>query len=311
MSNFDFGYRTLNDELKKKLFSSTKAPSLDTYFNEDGKNVTLENSFPDDPINISDKNSDWSPLTKGLNTKLKLSLNNLDLLWDAQEGVAYTDSKLGISFTWVSRNAKQRGKASIMEIKSSMEMQNFEFPTQFPPFVFNKEIDFSLDIVLLDKGTPNREFGINNNQGVILGNLLNYRILLSGNGSEFPCVYINEPQKPLWSLKLGFEDVQDQFGYDTVCLCINKGNNDYKYLDKGSSSFDSRLKSEIMAEAISNFVIAVEEDALGESIENPPEGSVLGVERYMVKVHQLDVKRKETILPSIIQSFEKERGIAK
>lgn len=258
---------------------------------------------------ISGNDSDWNPAVDNLLFCENITMSNAAALYHGDGQVAYEDSKLSLAMFVVAPQSSSQFLLCSQEIEDTDKEQEICLAGVLKKGKFRGDIECHCIIVLTKPGIPKDVFGVNNTPGVKLGELFSYKIRLSSNGSSFPAYEKSVPGGTLWYTECDWQEVAyDQF-LETFSFVINPANPDYVYLDKKNKSYCPRLENEIMAEAIADFLIAVNRDStFSANIKDQyDEGTVAATAQYMIETKGIDInKQHDGIVHQIAAIFEKE-----
>lgn len=314
MAHIESLYKTLSDITLDKLGFSFDDPTF-TFFDSLNNEINLKAGSDKEAYFIESQDVDWSAIQNGINVYINARIKNCNCLTNSSDdSVAYTNSKLAIALTWVALESRDQGLAMKIPLSNDDSLQNLSFKIKFPKGRFYGNIVFNFSLVLDNPGNLTHLdsiSGINNTRGIKLGNLGTFKLRLNGEGSTFPVFFKDDPDGELWKLSIdeiddGEADMFDQ----TVKLLINRKHPDYIYLDRLSNKYCARLEKEIMAEAISEFLIYLQ-DYLNEDFSkiqstDYAEGTVLYVAKYMLS--KIDQPRSsKDILDKVRAEFTKGR----
>ena len=135
---------------------------------------------------------------------------------------------------------------------------------------------------------------LNNNPGVIIGEIMKKVVFMTGDGSQFPIKVISIPDSNLlWNLELDLDEPDSKQLSDGITLIFNSAHKDYKFIDPNSESYCDRLANEIVTNAISLFLAELSKSSEFDLDGNYEEGSLLSYAQYCknrLKVILMDCK---------------------
>ena len=257
-SNISFSY-IVNDELKP----------IDYIDNND--NISFDNS------------TDWNCDDYDLNILINIKLKNLNKLFGLG-GIAPSNSKIGLCIEWYSAQAKVRKVINAQDLISSSDNEKlFTFDISLPKQTFNGSVSLNALLYLAksDDNVSNSELILNNNAGVLIGDILKKVIFMTGDGSQFPIKVMSMPEsKLLWKLELNLDEPGSRQVSDGITLILNSAHKDYKFIDPNSKDYCERLADEIVTNAIVLFLSELSKSSEFDLEGNYDEGTLLSYAKY-------------------------------
>lgn len=297
----------------KKLFDKIGFFSNEYEFSyiSDGDIQVLETNsnyalYNNDSIQVSDPHNQWHSDGYDLHVKRGCRVENPDFLFGSN-GIADTDSVLGIATIWTSKSSNQRGVFEVGQLRyrqsNKTHMGKFSFSKGQIRGVLNLET-----VIYLKKPGFKKTLPYATAPGTILGTLDMTTIILDGNGSVFPIIEVDEPSQPLWYVTCTWSDpLSDSFSEENVRLCINKAHPSYELLKLNEGIKDSYFFIEILASAMQTIILKAmtntewDQIVRGESLE---EGSVGEAINYFINNFNWDTTSPERLALSIRQDFK-------
>ena len=227
------------------------------------------------------------------------------------DGIATSDSKLGIALIWFSSDSKQRGVKPIIEFsKDDKELEaNIEFESENGQF--RGLINFQTIIYLSQFGSAKEdESNLANVPGTILGELDNkFMIELDGSGSFFPIYdYAATKTASLWNVTCDWTDPSHDKFVEKVQININTNHINYVHLRDDNH----QLLIEVISSALELIILKLQSNSeqwrLLEDEDFEP-GSVLDAVSYFIKNLEWDVNNPESLSSSIRAFMERRMGV--
>lgn len=282
-------YPRLSDEMYEKIYDNENSSISFVYVvNNEINNI----EYIDKNDNISfDSSSNWNCDDYDLIVIIRIKLKNLNMLF-GKEGIAPTNSKIGLCIEWFSTQAKIRKVLISKELISNEDNEKtFSFEFALPKQTFSSSISLNALLYLAKSADTitNEEQILNNNPGVIIGDILKKVVFMTGDGSQFPIKVISMPDSNmLWKLETNLDEPGSRQISDGITLILNSAHKDYKYIDPNSGFYCDRLADEIVTNAIALFLAELSESSefdLGGTYE---EGTLLSYAQYCK--NRLDIK---------------------
>ena len=311
MAKRDSCYRCLTKNgLEAMEIDFNKIVPAFSFENEDGVSCPLKTGSDVKAFYIDDKNADWDPSKNDLIVEVPLEIGNSSVLFSAGlEQVAYASSEISLALFVVSSDSADQRLLGSVPLPNSQEVQNLALSGKLVKGKYHGTVEFVLYLVLTKEGDPETDvLGINNSLGIKLGKICSFKVRITGDGTSFPVYEKPSDTDGLWLTECNWESVaSDQFD-QSFKLIINPSHPDYQFIDRKSKTYCKRLENEIMAEALSDFLLRVKDEA--EFADNPTaafdEGTVGAIAQYMIETKGIDLEAKrESVLHQIVSAFEK------
>lgn len=276
------------------------------------KFLDCEKISDDSPIYMIDDNNEgiWNPDEYNLGVNRQYKFNNCNILF-GENGIACSDSVVGIGVVWTSADSKQRGIIEVGEINNTNKELYFNMEYFFDKAQLRGDVEFTTIVYIKKAGNPlNNEQHLVNLCGCIVGEVDKFYLRLDGNGSIFPIYEIDDEDKPLWYLNCEWEDPRYDDFTECVSIYINTGHKNYKYLDRTKKTYDEQLLKEIMASALTIVITKLKSEVFWNSIVSETEefedGSVAQAISYFITTLKWNVTKPE-LLSYSIRKFLDER----
>lgn len=299
-------YPQLNDEMFNNIFDNDNSNISFSYkVNDEIKNI----AFIDKNDNISfDRSTNWNCDDYNLDVSIYLNLKNFNILF-GENGIAPHDAKIGLCIEWYSAQAKIRKIIPSEKLISySDEEYLFIFEFSLPKQTFTGSVSLNA-LLYLAKASTNistNEKILNNNPGVIIGEIIKKVIFMTGDGSQFPIKVIPLPSSNLlWKLELNLDEPSSRQFSDGVTLILNSAHKDYKLIDPNSRCFCEKLADEIVTNAIALFLVELSKSTEFDLNGNYEEGTLLAYAQYCKNRLNINFDGTINIFNSIHEFSEK------
>lgn len=184
------------------------------------KDSEKENSY------YIDDNGEWSPAINDFICIGKINLTELDSLY-IENKIADNATTLGVAINVTSKTSKINKTYPIGEFNLGDNNICLPFKFKFEKQKLSQKIE--LDFFIYVKKVKNETL-YSSIVGSNLGSIHVVNFDIEGSGSIFPITIIEDITKPLWSMSLNYDDYEEIFSTQTVCIKINKVHKDYKFL---------------------------------------------------------------------------------
>ncbi len=311
MARRDLSYRSLTQELYEDIGIDEDLLQPSFSFMDGDELYRLKTGQDSKAFYIDDKNADWDPKRDGLIVDLTFEISDASLLFLGDEAIAYSSSELSIVAFAVSSSSSDQRMVGISKIDNTDQVQTCVVRSILEKEKYHGIVEFNYYLVVTKPGKREPDkFGINNALGIKLGKVCSFKVRMTADGSSFPVREQPSDEYGLWKTIASWQSViEDQFD-ETFMLVLNPKHPDFQYIDrKNTAHYCPRLENEIMAEALADFLIRIQNDSeykdgLGEVF---PEGSVAAIAQYMVETKGIDLySSSESILHQVVSVFEKE-----
>jgi len=200
---------------------------------------------------ISDPQCAWEPENHELYLRQVFSLQNAKK-WFGPKGIVARNAVIGFALHWSSTGSEQQGTVQAGEIKRTSEEIQSEGVLSFGKGFLKGSIVVELLVYLKKAGVPKEnERHLCNSTGTVLGRLMHYELYVDGNGSTFPIVIENNPDKPLWTVNYNPDDMMtDPFDYEHVAIVLNSAHRDYPMINQESPDYNISFFSEVLSDAL-------------------------------------------------------------
>lgn len=234
-----------------------------------------------------DSSGTWNPINNDLNCFGRLSISNVNTLFN-ECPIASHDTILGVAITVYCKLSKVNFTKSIGEIKYNQynDILNFDYNFYFPSKSLSQSINVEFSVYVKECNSTTGPFA--KIKGSNLGIIKSFELKIEGSGSIFPIKIVEDINKPLWSMNINYDDLNDDFSIQSVCIKINKSHNDFKYL--GSEAIDANnyyLWKEVLAGFFTNILLYSKDDFDSLEENEYKEGSMGNFINYIISNFQI------------------------
>jgi len=302
IKNSLFLYKTLNNQLLDKI----NIEIIDTTFSyeEKGENIKLtidNNEF--EKYYLGSVPEYWEPDEKELNIHRTFKLNNVETLF-GDEGIAPHNSSIGLGVKIYSKSAQFSKNIDLgYELDNTMSELTFDFNYSFAPSTLRGSV--FIEIFFFSKNNQTTNLGFANEQGINLGVINNFEIIVDGDGAAFPIVEVQRKGEPLWKLVMNWTDLNNEnFDLENIRLEINVKHQMYDYIFK-----DAKPSRFLLFEIMTNVMAQIIYKAFNDNLYDPvsaEEESITRVVNYWIEAYSIDTNSLESINYSLQSNFEDE-----
>ena len=261
MSKLRFAlFHTLTD----KLSVAAGVSFTDYRFSYDSlgnrKSIPKKDSSDDKSIEIPGKGSQWDPDINNLVIQRTCNICNPAALFDVSDGIANTDSELGVALIILSRDSSQRATYSYSGTITNQKCGcTLELNVEIPPQTYRRSVELRT-ILYLKKKSSNSEYSFfANTEGLVFGILSDSHLYLEEQSPEFPTRVMKlGPKEPLWKVEIDYTDPRIDTFADTIRVIINESYPGFK--DIWGVNADERKKNALKIEIYSSAMVAVIEN---------------------------------------------------
>ena len=284
-------YPQLSDEMYEHIFDGDESSVSFSYL-VNGKTNPVE--FNDINDNISfDCLNNWNCDDYDLDVSIYIKLKNLDILF-GKNGISPSNAKIGLCIEWYSAQSKIRkiinpNENKLISKTDKEQVYTFDFILPKQTFIGSVSLNALLYLAKPADIIEDEEQFLNNNSGVIIGNILKKVIFMTGDGSQFPIKVLPMPNcSLLWNLELNLDEPGSRQISDGITLILNSAHKDYKFIDPNSEFYCDRLANEIVTNALILFLDELSKSSEFDLDGNYEEGTLLSYAQYCKNC--LDVK---------------------
>lgn len=310
MSNLFYLYPTLKEEHFEKARIITS--DIRFYFNDERRvSVTGEVKKHEimydkdnmDYIELNDLSGVWDNLYDDLIIEQTIEIKEAKSLF-GETGIVSDLTTIGVAILWYSRESRQRGSIQVGEFTKEDVSIKYNLMSHFEKAQLTAKLDYSVVFYVKDIDPHIGSTHFANEYGLILGRVFSTTIILEGDESTFPIVSIESKDKPLWSVKVGWSNIDEPFR-DSVTLRLNKSHKDYNLLNlEERKHFNEPLFKQILINTVAMIIdqalINNELDEILEA-ENLSVGSIGFLIRYYLETYEVNTESSLTIIESVMK----------
>lgn len=293
MNNYLDSFITLDDNLIEHLCvkNSFSASYLD---GNNIKQLDLEKTSVDnEEYYLSSSDDKYNLAVNNLFIQGCVSLENIKSLYGKEidySRIALDDTIIGVSINAYSLVSKRNITKPIGDIKLVNENNlNISYNIEFPMGALADKLFISLNLYVKEAKTKSNVFA--SIDGTVLGSIYSAVINLEGTGSIFPIRVVSSKEDPLWYVDLNYDDLNDAFCQNNICLNINSSHSDFGKIGSQDITIENKtLWKEILATFFLQIIMrlnANEKDDLYKD-DNFTEGSIGLFLQYIVKNLEID-----------------------
>lgn len=313
MSNIIQTFKTIDDEMFEKL--GVQSELLFHYLDEESQKQNLIYKTDLEKSLVLQHPTDrdaWDFAYHGLVVTINLAMDNSDLLF-TPEGVANSDTVLGIAAKWYSTKSTVQHIEHLFDIRKGQRVENNATLT-----IPNERIygDLCIELVVYVKGPSIQPaFGFANLSGMVIDTLDYFRAAVDGQGGLFPIITVADDNRPLWFMEFSIEDPKvDSFNSNHITICINKKSRLYTSIIKRETKVGARLMDQIIASSLVLLMFKLKEEYSWQEIDAMKdnefeEGSIIAAVKYFRNAMNWDFTSSEALMESIVLYFENLGGV--
>lgn len=283
MTSFDL-YPTLDGTRVSKIYNSVSIADFYYHLEDNNEENKLKPIIVDAPNHFSllDEKAIWDKDKHDICFRKKITLTNIQFLF-GPEGIACSDSDIGIGLLWYSQPSKQRGSKILGDF--TRKDTNKEFICEYESEISQLRgiVNFSFILFVKKAGHPTpEELFLANTPGMILGEIENFSLFIDGGSSQFPIYEFEDPEAPLWMVEFNWEDATSDSFISTVKLKLNA----YRKQEFEEAKLSTSLMNEIMSSVLLQFFLRIKDETELDAIikgKNLEPYSVGSVAHYYIK----------------------------
>ncbi len=259
-------------------------------YERNGNSYDLKNKGEDpNEVVLLDSEGLWTIEDDNLIVSNKFILKGANRLY-GPEGIACNTAKLSLGLSWYSHDSNRRDVLEIGEIANSQEEQAISLCYTFEKQTLRKNLNLDIIIYIKKAGNPTEEEKhLANKTGYNLGTLTDTcKVLLEGNGSDFPIFIVKKPGEPLWSLDFKCDSFDCDLLQDKVSINLNELHPSFALIDKNDKkNFNPSILAETLGDALAALIESVRaEDSEFECLDEAKPGSVaLAIKFFSEQLH--------------------------
>lgn len=210
-------------------------------------------------------NDDWKPNLDNFIVNGRISIKNPNRLFKENK-IVEDDAVIGVAIRAYSKDSKINITNPIGELrKSNEELENSSvsigYDVYFKKSELSEKVYLEVFLYLKQKSSKNTIFA--SEIGSILGEIYSFELIIEGNGSLFPIKLFSDKTKPLWTMDVSYDDLDDELSSRNICLKLNNLHKDFKII--GSNDINKEnvyLWKEILASFFENLFISLDSSEL-------------------------------------------------
>lgn len=214
------------------------------------------------------------------------SLFGMDSIGNA---IALDDTVIGVSINAYSLVSKNNFSFPIGEIIAKDDAANISYDIEFPTGALADKLFILVNLYVKEVNTKSNIFA--SIEGTILGTINTTIINLEGNGSIFPVKVVSSNSEPLWFVDLNYDDLNDPFGQNRICLNINSAHVDFDKIGSQDITRDNNaMWKEIFASFFSQIFLGLSQNDKNDIFDNGSfdEGSIGLFLKYILESFDID-----------------------
>ncbi len=293
MNNVLESFVTLDDSLINHLCIKN---SLSASYINDNNNIQLnleKISKENEEYYLSSNDDKFNPAKDNLSISGCINIENIKSLYGKEPNyyrIALDDTIIGISLNAYSIVSKHNVSKPIGEIKVSDEsLTSITYNIDFPTGALADKLFLSVNLYIKEAKTKSNVFA--SIDGTVIGTIYNAVINLEGNGSIFPIKIISSKQEPLWYVELNYDDLNDVFCQNNICLNINSSHNDYNKIGCQDITSENKLMwKEILESFFLQILISLNDNEKQDLYKDNyySEGSIGLFLQYIIESFSID-----------------------
>ena len=255
--------------------------------------VLEKTSIENEEYYLSSSDDKYDLSNNNLSIRGCVSIENIRSLYGKENDyskVALDDTVIGISLNAYSLASKRNITKPIGEIKLDNENNiSIYYDIDFPAGALADKLFVSLNFYIKEAKTKSNIFATID--GTILGSIYNAIINLEGTGSIFPIRVVSSKDEPLWYVDLNYDDLNDVFCQNNICLNINSSHYDFDKIGSQDITIENKtIWKEILSTFFLQIIIGLSDNEKSELYmeDNYDEGSIGLFLQYIVKSLEID-----------------------
>lgn len=278
-------------------------------YDYENENRPLVSSIEGFNICLDDDSGCWNPRLYNLKIKRTIRINNANLLFGSgPDAIAAKAAEIGVAILWSSKSSEQRGAFKIGQILNVQHPQEITLDVEFGKSAMRGQIELRtiLYISKADEQVDNKSIIFANTQGMIVGELDKWTVIIDGDASIFPIFFAELGNRsPLWELAYNSTDPSSDDFCENVAIHINKNHHLSEFLDRNNPNYNKDLFRELISNAVGLLIETVRYDDPGLAcLEQAEDGSVASVIKYFRDCLEWNLETPQSTSISIRKKFE-------
>lgn len=307
MANKISMYHVYDDHLEE--FLNVSDDTTFYFYDEQGQTQFLKQTVDYEYKTLLSNNDDsWEYGRYGFGLSINLTVGSAASLFGI-DSLQNIDAKIGIALQWMSKQSSQRGIVPITTITHDSP-NNLTIPIThyFPKELLYGEVVVSI-VLYLKTASKTQANGQAQLVGTILGELIEWVIILDGEGSTFPIVIVSEPEKPLWYVDFNYnEPLIEPFDKEFIAIYLNKAHDAFTAIQNPKIAVEQALYVSFLAGALQLIIQNLMQCNDWFDIQNGrncEEGSIGEVIHYFITTFEWDLDTPEKLAMSLHKDLEK------
>ena len=293
MNNVLDSFITLDENLVEHLCVKN---SFSAFYINNSTAVPLDlekTSIENEEYYLSSSDDKYNIANNNLCIRGCVSINNIKSLYGKENDyskIALDDTVIGVSLNAYSIASKRNITKPIGEIKIDSENNiNIYYDINFPTGALADKLFISLNLYVKEVKTKSNIFA--SIDGTILGTIYTAIINLEGTGSIFPIRVVSSKEEPLWFVDFNYDDLNDAFCQNNICLNINASHFDFEKIGSQDITPDNKaIWKEILSAFFLQLIMGLSDNEKDELYkdDNYDEGSIGLFLQYIVDSLEID-----------------------
>lgn len=256
---------------------------------------------------LNNERESWDYGQYGFGLAGSVTINDTAALFGIDK-LVQADAVLGLALQWMSKQSSQRGIIPIGVVTNTVPQPlTVSFEHYFEPDLLFGEVHVSV-VLYLKQPSASTNGGQASLQGTILGVIEDKCVILDGEGSTFPIVVVNEPDKPLWYVDFNYsEPLIEPFEKDYIAIYLNRAHPAFTAVQNPSNPVEMSLYVSMLAGALQLILQNLMQCAEWSDIqigENCEEGSIGQVIHYFLTTFNWELDTPEKLAMSLHKDLE-------
>ena len=292
MNNVLESFITLDDNIINHL-NIKNSFSASYLIDNNNFQLNLEKLIDDsEEYYLSSSDDNYSITKNNLCIRGCINVENIGCLFGKESEysrIALDDTVIGVSLNAYSVVSKRNITKPIGEFSISDSQSSIIYDISFPIGALADKLFISINLYVKDAKTKSNIFA--SIDGTILGNIYSAIINLEGTGSIFPIRVVASNDEPLWYVDLNYDDLNDAFCQNNLCLNINSSHNDFDRIGSQDITLENKaMWKEILASFFSQIIISLNDNEKNELYQDDiyGDGSIGLFLQYIIKNFNID-----------------------
>ncbi len=292
MNNVLESFITLDDNIINHL-NIKNSFSASYLIDNNNFQLNLEKLLDDsEEYYLSSSDDNYSITKNNLCIRGCVNVENIGCLFGKESEysrIALDDTIIGVSLNAYSIVSKRNITKPIGEFSISDSQSSIIYDINFPVGALADKLFISINLYVKDAKTKSNIFA--SIDGTVLGNIYSAIINLEGTGSIFPIRVVASSDEPLWYVDLNYDDLNDAFCQNNLCLNINYLHNDFDKIGSQDITLENKaMWKEILASFFSQIIISLNDNEKNDLYQDDiyVDGSIGLFLQYIIKNFNID-----------------------